>query len=525
MKREYLFLILITLLAAGLRFYDLTYQSLWADEASSIYVAKCVDLGFMRASLVDITHKKFFHPDRSPLDLIRACARNESAPPAYFISLAIWIKTFGGGEFAFRSLSAVMGTLTVPAFYLLGLRLFRKSGPALLASLFIAVSPMNVYYSQEARGYSFAGFFSVLSCWLLLCATTKNPRFRAWAAYGLAALIVCYSFYFATIVLFVHLIYLLIYDRSMLKPWLATMAAVGTLYAPWLIIGLKPQLGYTALFAVAGPESAHAFFVAYLRSLRHVFESLVFGPTCSSRIIDGWPGVAVEIGLLSLLTAGWIRARKRAEPRALTFSALIFLAPLAVISILVWLEGTLLFMYPRYHIWETWGICLLAAAFVSTLSKPAAGTSIVAGICALSILALPCHFYPWAYRSLYAKSDYRAAGAIISGGEKRGDLVIVNIAGHMAPLNIYYKGGLRQVGLAETGRYDLTEMLERYARNRRRVWLLLGMDTLGHGDEKITSFLNERFPSKEIHRLRGLDLTLYSGETLDGGAVPEIAKE
>jgi hypothetical protein len=71
----------------------------------------------------------------------------------------------------------------------------------------------------------------------------------------------------------------------------------------------------------------------------------------------------------------------------------------------------------------------------------------------------------------------------------------------------------RQVGLAETGRYDLTEMLDRFTRNRKRVWLLLGMDTLGHGDEKITSFLDERFPSKDTHRLRGLDLTLYARET------------
>ena len=525
MKREYLLLILITLLAAGLRFYDLTYQGLWADEASSIYVAKCVDLGFMRASLVDVTHKRFFHPDRSPRDLIRACARNESAPPAYFISLAIWIKMFGSSEFAIRSLSAVLGTLVIPVFFLLGVSLFHKSGPALLASLFVAVYPINVYYSQEARSYSFSAFFSVLACWLLLRAMTKNPRFGAWAAYGLAALIVCYSFYFSTIVLFIHLVYLLICDRKTVKPWLATMAVVGMLYAPWLITGLKQQLDYTALFATAGPESSHAFFVAYLRSLRHVFESLVFGPMYSRQIIADRTRIVIETGLLLLLLAGVVRCGRRGGQRAVLFSLLIILVPLSVISTLVWIEGTLLFMYPRYHIWETWGIFLLAAASISTFSMPAVRTIIIAGICAFSLLALPYHFYPGIYRSNYAKSDYRAAGAIISGGEKRDDLIVVNIAGHMAPLNIYYKGGLRQVGLAETGRYDLTKMLERYTRNRRRVWFLLGMDTTGHGDDRITSFLNEHFSSKEIHRLQGLNLTLYSRETPRTGVVPAKTEE
>ena len=297
------------------------------------------------------------------------------------------------------------------------------------------------------------------------------------------------------------------------------------MYAPWLITGLKQQLDYTALFATAGPESSHAFFVAYLRSLRHVFESLVFGPMYSRQIIADRTRIVIETGLLLLLLAGVVRCGRRGGQRAVLFSLLIILVPLSVISTLVWIEGTLLFMYPRYHIWETWGIFLLAAASISTFSMPAVRTIIIAGICAFSLLALPYHFYPGIYRSNYAKSDYRAAGAIISGGEKRDDLIVVNIAGHMAPLNIYYKGGLRQVGLAETGRYDLTKMLERYTRNRRRVWFLLGMDTTGHGDDRITSFLNEHFSSKEIHRLQGLNLTLYSRETPRTGVVPAKTEE
>ncbi|MEJ2744264.1 MAG: hypothetical protein P8123_01030 [bacterium] len=200
---------------------------------------------------------------------------------------------------------------------------------------------------------------------------------------------------------------------------------------------------------------------------------------------------------------------------------LILIVPLAVISTCAWLNGTLLFMYPRYHIWETWGIFLLAAASISTFSKPAVRTIIAAGICAFSLLALPYHFYPGIYNSNYAKSDYRAAGAIIGDGEKPGDLIIVNIAGHMPPLNVYYEGGLRQVGLAETGRYDLTKMLDRYTRNRRRVWLLLGMDTLGYGDATIRYFLDERFSPKDTRQLRGLTLTLYSKDTPDNEDAPK----
>ena len=77
-------------------------------------------------------------------------------------------------------------------------------------------------------------------------------------------------------------------------------------------------------------------------------------------------------------------------------------------------------------------------------------------------------------------------------------------------LNYYYRGGLRQVGLAECGRYDLAAQLERYTRRRRRVWALIGGGTHGHGDREIAAFLGERFPSRERFPLRGIDLALYA---------------
>ena len=99
------------------------------------------------------------------------------------------------------------------------------------------------------------------------------------------------------------------------------------------------------------------------------------------------------------------------------------------------------------------------------------------------------------------------------------DLILVNIAGHMIPLNHYYRGGLRQIGLAECGRYDLRAQLGRVTAKRRRVWAPIGEGTLGHGDREIAAFLDAEFPLKSGYPLRGISLTLYARHG-GGGQAP-----
>jgi uncharacterized membrane protein len=510
MAREKSALILIAALAIALRFYDVTYQSLWGDEAFSIYAAKCVDMHFMTASLVDATHRKFFNQDKTPRDLFTACIRNEGAPPAYYVALAIWIRAFGSSDFDVRSLSVLLGALSVPALFLLGLRLFKRPGTALIAALFIAVSPLNIYFSQEVRAYILANLLALLSCWLFLRAVAEGSRSGAWAAYGLASLTLCYSFYFAALVLLAHFIYLLIHERRMLRPWFVTMAVVGLLFLPWCLIGLRTQLYVTSAYAPPGPASTRALLLTSAEQVRYILDSLILGPLYSRVIIGDNAKLVIELGLLLLLTVGGIRLWRAGERRTVTFSLLILFVPLAIISGYGLLKGTLWYMKPRYHMWEASGIFLLAAASVTTFRRTEVRATIICAFCTFSLLAAPYHFYPQLYNSGHAKPDFRAAAETITRGQERGDIIIVNIAGHMIPFNIYYKGGLRQIGLAETGCYDLIEKLDEYTRKRRRVWLLVGHGTRGHGDREITAFLDGRFPIKKVYDLQGLTLIHYS---------------
>ena len=138
--------VFVLLVATILRFYHLTAQSFWADEGNSISLAQ--------RSLVLVTRG----------------AAYDIHPPLYYYLLWGWIRIFGDGEFAARALSAVLGVALVYVTWLLGCRLGdRRVG--LVAGFLAALSPYQVYYSQEARMYILAALLGALSVyffvWLL----------------------------------------------------------------------------------------------------------------------------------------------------------------------------------------------------------------------------------------------------------------------------------------------------------------------------------------------------------------------
>ena len=94
--------------------------------------------------------------------MLRQVKGSESNPPLYYVLAWGWAKAFGTGEIGLRSLSALFGAATVPVAYLIGRELAsRRAG--LIAAAIVAVNPMLIWYSQEARSYALLVFFGALS--------------------------------------------------------------------------------------------------------------------------------------------------------------------------------------------------------------------------------------------------------------------------------------------------------------------------------------------------------------------------
>src|SRR3954449_9425864 len=134
----------LTVVAAALRFATLGVQSYHHDE---IVTASRI----LRGS--------FWHA-------MDAVGFSESAPPLYYALAWIWTQITGTGPWGLRSLSAIAGVATIPVTYLIG-RELRGRRTGLLAAALVAVNPMLIWYSQEARAYALLAFFCALS--LLYC--------------------------------------------------------------------------------------------------------------------------------------------------------------------------------------------------------------------------------------------------------------------------------------------------------------------------------------------------------------------
>ena len=115
-------LILICILAIFLRFYRISSQSMWFDEALSLAYAQL-----------------------SLLDIIRMVISDTQAP-FYYLFLHIWI-LLGESEFILRMSSAIFGIASVYLVYIVAEKIFDKR-TGLISAFIISISPFNIYYSH-----------------------------------------------------------------------------------------------------------------------------------------------------------------------------------------------------------------------------------------------------------------------------------------------------------------------------------------------------------------------------------------
>jgi uncharacterized membrane protein len=198
----------LTLLAAVLRFATLGVQAYHHDE---IVTASRV----LRGS--------FFHA-------MDAVGFSESAPPLYYALAWIWTQLTGTGEFGLRSLSALAGVATVPAAYLLG-RELRGRRAGLMAAALVAVNPMLLWYSQEARAYALLVLLCTLSLLYCVRALRRGGR-RESVLWGIFSGLALATHYFAIFPIAVEAAWLLWRRGRTSLVGLWVVAAFGLVLAP-----------------------------------------------------------------------------------------------------------------------------------------------------------------------------------------------------------------------------------------------------------------------------------------------------
>jgi len=229
--KEWQTVLLITALAAALRFYNLSSLPLGmhGDEAVPGLEAR------------RILHQGWIGP-YSPLAL------GQPSGPLYFVAIAVWF--FGNTIFAVRLVPALMGTLAVPALYLL-LRRNLDRPTTLLGALLLAVMSWHLHFSRVGFPLAMWPLWVTLSAYLLMEAVRRED-WRWWAVAGSGAGLGIYVYnahhLFLTISGFFVCLHL---GRARTVPWnrrlawlAAFIAAVALLALPMILYAANPANGY-----------------------------------------------------------------------------------------------------------------------------------------------------------------------------------------------------------------------------------------------------------------------------------------
>ena len=124
MKRHIIYLLIIFLAALLLRLAFLGEKSVWLDEAYSVWSA-----------------------ERTVEQIWTTTTDNH--PPLYYLLLKVWM-IFGTDEPIIRLPSVFASMVGLALVYLLARRLLNKEA-ALITAALLAISPLDVWYAQEAR--------------------------------------------------------------------------------------------------------------------------------------------------------------------------------------------------------------------------------------------------------------------------------------------------------------------------------------------------------------------------------------
>lgn len=516
-------LILATLLAFGTRVYHLGSQSLWDDEAKSVVVSSW------------------------PLLSILAEQASHEHPPLHYLLLHTLMPLAGHSEFAVRYVSLFFGVLLVPLLYMVG-KMLAGERVGVLAALVAALSPFYVRFAQEARMYTVAIFFSLLSTYFFLkIAFASENAQRAGRGlslgYVIATAAALYSHYFSLFIIVAQMVYILVAwlrRRAPLKPWLWRMLGVGLLYLPWIvlmvqgILSIDPELRTSG--EAAGPNAPVAGIVSTLLegragmvSLPAIFkQSLIsFGPSDFTGL-EATPWLALGFVLLAVVGL-W----KYPKPvwRWKLWLLLAFCLPLILGYLIGFPVGRPLWAKyfgvasPAFYLLVALGLAVLVSGKHSRI----VGVALITGVVGLSILSLHNYFT----EARYGRYDIRPHIESFEASALPGDALLINPWTHFPTFWHYYRTGHPGAEIGPEVYYplewiDAEKELEAIAGRHSGVWVIKNMPNDFDADGFIGSWLaRNAFPTAttwaDYVRIRYYSLPGSTSEPVDRVSYGESA--
>ena len=138
-NKDCFWLLSIVVVSVVLHFWELGKQSVWIDEMFTLRNIEC-----------------------TWSEVIKTSVTVNNSPPLYYICNKLFCSLGGYGEVALRFLSALFATLSVVMLYFFTKEIFSKK-IALLSAFLLAINPLFLWFSHEARNYTMVVFLLLFS--------------------------------------------------------------------------------------------------------------------------------------------------------------------------------------------------------------------------------------------------------------------------------------------------------------------------------------------------------------------------
>lgn len=380
----------LTAVGGILRLATLDAKSFWQDEATTVLL--------MREDLWELVGSRV--------------RESEATPPLFYVLEWGWTNVFGTGEVGMRTLPALFGTAAIPFAYLAGKELVSHRAGVAAAAL-VAVNPLLVWYSQEARAYSLLVLLSAVALWCFARAV-RDPSSRSLAAWAGVSALALLTHYFAAFAFAGQAAILLARGARSRATWAAAGAAGA--------VGL-------ALIPLAAAQAAEqrAGWISEAPVLDRAVQLpglLLVGFESPAPIVVAGAAGLLALGILVVLA-------RRAEPderRGAAIAAVVALAA-AGIPLVLAIGGLDYFIYKNVIAAAVAGSVLLGAG----IGASRMGMGLGAALCALSLGVVAAT----AWEPKYRREDWRRVAEVI--GEPRGPVAIVVTPGEPSrePLKVY----------------------------------------------------------------------------------------
>jgi hypothetical protein len=387
----------VVAIGAAVRFYNLGGRSLWLDEVISSQATRI----------------------NSFAELIAWVKADVDQVPAF--STITWLlRGLGDGEVALRLPSAIAGTLTIVAVYLLAKQIYGFN-TALVAALLMALLPFAVWYSQEARAYALLMLVTTLQM-LFAYRVKRDGRLVDWSGLTIFSILNLYTHYMALAV---------------------TGAAYAYLGLCFLMDAFGRRLSVRQVFRAIGSSAliVLAFvpwlkaLVTFLRSPDHGFARFGADAVTVTQVRTLLDGLGFSGLLLAFLVVGLVAVTLRVARSCDGGGLLLAWMALPMLALAVKMRGGVLYLNPRYLIFLVPAMVITSAIGVTDLArllavaarriKPVRARNWAAAVAVVITALLLVQTIPALASSLERpKDDYRGMAGYVARASPPGSTVL-----------------------------------------------------------------------------------------------------